>query len=48
VSLRDVLRRKRERRRRAENQTLSEDDVQRLQHAQRAARTSVRVLRRDQ
>ena len=49
VALRDLLRlRRRGRRPRVGQHTLSEDDVRRLQRVQRAAPSSVRVLGRDQ
>jgi hypothetical protein len=50
MPLRDLFRRKRRSRHgeRAEEQGLTEDDVQRLQRVQRTAPSAVKVVRRDQ
>jgi nitroreductase len=49
VPLRDLFRRRRDRRERVDlDQPLTEDDVRRIQQVQRAAPKSVRVRRRAQ
>jgi hypothetical protein len=49
MAWRSVFRlRRRDRRRQAVEQALTEEDVQRLQRVQRTAASAVKVLRRDQ